>query len=179
MGGDSLGKVGEREVNLVAVVIPVAVTAGVEMARWRGAGKSSLFHAPLNRSSLGSDFFRRDRWKNGEAHGLVGAKGGAKWVLPDTVPACDYYREDRTPEALREIEGSRLKCDFDPEDRTLREQENAFSGLDRSAGVVKEGACCRDRALGPDQKVPPALEMAAENRERGKLVSGDNCEREW
>ena len=121
MGGDSLGKVGEREVNLVAVVIPVAVTAGVEMARWRGAGKSSLFHAPLNRSSLGSDFFRRDRWKHGEAHGLVGAKSGGKGVLPHTVPARDDYREDRASEALRKVEGPRLKCNFDPEDRTLRE----------------------------------------------------------
>ena len=97
-----------------------------------------------------TDFFRRDRWKNGEAHGLVGAKCGCKWVLPDTVPARDDYREDRTPEALRKVEGPRLKCDFDPEDRTLGEQENAFSGLDRSAGVAKERACCRDRALGPD-----------------------------
>ena len=165
MGGDSLGEVGECNINLIPVVVPVAVAAGVEMPRWRVAGKSQLFHALLDRSSLCSDFFRRDRWKNGEAHGLVGAKCGCKWVLPDTVPTRNDYREDRTPEALREIEGSRLKCDFDPEDRTLREQENAFSGLDRSAGVAKEGACCRDRALGPDQKVPPTLEMTAEKRE--------------
>ena len=71
-------------------------------------------------------------------------------MLPDTVAARDDYREDRTAEASRKVERSRLKCDFDPEDRTLGEEENAFSGLDRSAGVAKEGACCRDRALGPD-----------------------------
>ena len=150
MGGDSLGEVGECEVNLVAVVVPVAIAAGVEVPRWRCAGKSNLFHAPLNRSSLGSDFFGRDRWKHGEAHGLVGAKCGCKWVLPDTVPARDDYREDRSPEALRKVEGPRLKCNFDPEDRTLGEQKNAFSELDRSAGVAKERACCRDRAFGPD-----------------------------
>ena len=150
MSGDSLGEVGECEINLIPVVVPVAIAAGVEVPRWRGAGKSSLFHAPLDCSSSGDRLLRRDRWKNGEAHGLVGAKCGCKWVLPDTVPTRNDYREDRTPEALREIERSRLKRDFDPEDRTLREQENAFSGLDRSAGVAKEGACCRDRALGPD-----------------------------
>ena len=66
-------------------------------------------------------FFRRDRWKHGEAHGLVGAKCGGKGVLPDTVAARDDYREDRTAEASRKVEGSRLKCDFDPEDRTLGE----------------------------------------------------------
>ena len=145
-----MGEVGECEVNLVAVVIPVAVAAGVEVARWRGAGECKLFHTPLDRSSPGDGFFRRDRWKHGEAHGLVGAKCGGKGVLPDTVAARDDYREDRTAEASRKVERSRLKCDFDPEDRTLGEEENAFSGLDRSAGVAKEGACCRDRALGPD-----------------------------
>ena len=76
MGGDPLGEVWECEINIVAVVVPVAIAARVEMARWRGAGKSSLFHAPLDHSSLCSDFFRRDRWKNGEAHGLVCAKSG-------------------------------------------------------------------------------------------------------
>ena len=145
-----MGEVGECEVNLVAVVIPVAVAAGVEVARWRGAGECKLFHTPLYRSSPRQGFFRRDRWKHSEAHRLVGAKCGGKGVLPDTVSARDDYREDRTAEASRKVEGSRLKCDFDPEDRTLGEEENAFSALDGSAGVAKEGACCRDRAFGPD-----------------------------
>ena len=114
-----MGEVGECEVNLIAVVVPVAVAAGVEMARWRGAGECKLFHTPLYRSSPGDGFFRRDRWKHGEAHGLVGAKCGCKGVLPDTVAARDDYREDRTAEASRKVEGSRLKCDFDAEDRTL------------------------------------------------------------
>ena len=145
-----MGEVGECEVNLVAVVIPVTVAAGVEVARWRGAGECKLFHTPLYRSSPRQGFFRRDRWKHSEAHRLVGAKCGGKGVLPDTVSARDDYREDRTAEASRKVEGSRLKCDFDPEDRTLGEEENAFSALDGSAGVAKEGACCRDRAFGPD-----------------------------
>ena len=121
MGGDSLGEVRECEVNLIAVVVPVAVTAGVEVPRWRGTGKRSLFHAPLDRSSPGDRFLRRGRWKHREAHGLVGAKCRRKWVLPDTVPARDDYRQDRTPETLRKVEGSRLKRDFNPEDRTLGE----------------------------------------------------------
>ena len=150
MGGDSLGEVGERQVNLIAVVVPVAVAAGVEMARWRGAGECKLFHTPLDRSSPGDGFFRRDRWKHGEAHGLVGAKCGGKGVLPDTVAARDDYREDRTAEASRKVEGSRLKCDFDAEDRTLGEEENAFSALDGGAGVAQERAGGRYRALGPD-----------------------------
>ena len=47
------GEVGECKVNLIAVVVPVAVTAGVEVPRWRGAGKRSLFHTPFDRSSPG------------------------------------------------------------------------------------------------------------------------------
>ena len=116
MGGDSLGEVGEREVNLVAVVIPVTVAAGVEMARWRGASECKLFHATLDHSPPGESFFRRDGWKHGEVHGLVRAKCGCKGVLPDTVAARDDYREDRTAEASRQVKGSRLKCNFDPED---------------------------------------------------------------
>ena len=77
MGGDPLGEVWECEINIVAVVVPVAIAARVEMARWRGAGKSK----PVSCSArsflaLRRDFFRRDRWKNGEAHGLVCAKSG-------------------------------------------------------------------------------------------------------
>ena len=121
MGSNSLGEIGKREVNLVAVVIPVAVTAGVEVPRRRGAGKSSLFHAPLDRSSPGDRLLRRDRWKHREAHRLVRAKCGRKWVFPDSVPARDDNRQDRTPETLRKVEGPRLKRDFDPEDRTLGE----------------------------------------------------------
>ena len=96
-----MGEVGECKVNLVSVAVPVAVAAGVEAARWRGARESKLFHAPLDRSSPGEGFFRLDRWEHGEAHGLVGAKCGGKGVLPDTVPARDDYREDRTAEASR------------------------------------------------------------------------------
>ena len=121
MGGNSLCEVGECDINLIPVVVPVAVAAGIEVARWRGAGECKLFHTPLDRSSPRQGFFRRDRWKHGEAHGLVGAKCGGKGVLPDTVAARDDYREDRTAEASRKVEGPRLECDFDAEDRTLGE----------------------------------------------------------
>ena len=173
-----MGEVGECGVYLVAVIVPVAVAAGVEAARWRGAGESKLLHSPLDRSSLGEGFVSRDGREHDEAHGLVGAEGGTKGVLPDTVAARDDDRKDRTAETSRKVEGSRLKCDFDAQDRALGKEEDAFSGLDGSAGAAKKGAGGRDRALGPDEEVPPAREMAAENRERGELVPGDSGERE-
>ena len=99
-------------------------------------------------------------------------------MLPDAVTTRYHDRKERTTETFREVEGSGLECDFDSQDGALGKQEEALSGLDGSAGAAQECAGGRERALRPDEEVPPALEMAAENRERGDFVSGDSGERE-
>ena len=178
MAGDSLGEVGEGGVDLVAVAVPVAVAARVEVARRRGAGEGKLFHAPLDRCPPGDGFVGRDRWKHGDAHGLVGAQGGSEGVLPDTMAARDDDREERAPEAAREGEGSRLERDLDAEDGALREEEDAIPGRDGGTGLALERAGGMDRTLGADEEVPSARELAAEEREGGELVAGDGGERE-
>ena len=60
-------------------------------------------------------------------------------MLPDTMAASDDDREDGTPEASREAEGSRLKRYLDPKDGALWEEDDAISGLDGGAGAPKEG----------------------------------------
>ena len=45
-------------------------------------------------------------------------------------------------------------------------------------GAAIERACGADRALRADEEVPPAHELAAEEREGGELVAGDGGERE-
>ena len=176
MAGDSSGEVGEGGVDLVAVGVPVAVAARVEVARGRGAGKGKLFHAPLERCSPGDGFVGRDGWEYGDAHGLVDAQRGSEWVLPDAMAARDDDREERAAEAAREVEGPRLECDLDAEDGALGEEEDAVPGLDGSASLAMEGAGGGDRALGADEEVPPARELAAEERERGEFVAGDGGE---
>ena len=140
MAGDPLGEVGEGVVDLVAVAVPVAIAAGVEVPRWRGAGEGKLFHAPLDVYSPGDRFVGRDGREHGDAHGLVGAQGGGEGVLPDTVAARDDDWEERAAEAAREAKRSRLECDLDAEDRALREQEDALPGLDGGAGR-RDRAC--------------------------------------
>ena len=173
-----MGKVGERYVYLVSVAIPEAVLTRIEVAGWRSAGNGKLFHAPFDRSLPGDGFFRRDRWQDDEAHGLIGAKRGRKWVLPNTVSASDNDGENRSAEPSRKIEGSGLKCDFDSEDRTLREQEDTFSVLDGRAGTAKKRAGRWSRTFGPDEEVPPASEMAAQKRERDELGPSNHGQRQ-
>ena len=128
--------------------------------------------------SPGDGFVGRDGREHGDAHRLVGAQGGGEGVLPDPVPARDDDGEERAAEAAREAKRPRLERDLDAEDRALGEQEDAVSGLDGRARAAMERAGGRHRALGADEQVPPARELAAEEREGGELVAGDGGERE-
>ena len=92
--------------------------------------------------------------------------------------ARDHDRQKRAAEAAREVEGPALERELDAEDGALGEQQEAISGLDGCAGASVQGAGGGDGALGADQEVPPARELAAELREGGELVARDGGERE-
>ena len=155
-----------REVNLIAVVVPVAVAAGVEMPRWRVAGKSQpvscsaqslLAGRATSSGGTGGSTVRLMDWLVRS----VGVNGCSQTRCP---PVTTIGRIGR-PRRLRKVEGPRLKCDFDPEDRTLREQENAFSGLDRSAGR-REGASVLSRS-GARAGLRGAARAQGDRREAG------------
>ena len=99
-------------------------------------------------------------------------------VLPDTMAARHDDREERAAEAAREVEGSGLECDLDAEDGPLGEEEDAVPCLDGSADLALKRAGGMDRALGADEEVPPARQLAAEEGEGGEFVAGDGGEQE-
>ncbi len=178
MAGYPPGELGESGVDLVAITVPVAVAIGLEVSRWRGADESKLFHAALDRCSPRDDFIWRDRWEDGDAHRPVLAQRRCEGVLPDSVAARNDDRQERAAEATRERERSGLECDFDAEDGALGEEEDALPGSNGSAGAAMEASCGGDRALGANEEVPSAPELAAEQREGGELVASDGRERE-
>ena len=88
-------------------------------------------------------------------------------MLPGAVGATDDDGEDGAPELIGEVEGAGLEREFDAEDGALREEQEAVASIDRLAGTSVEGAGGVDRAFGVDEKVSPAGELAAEEREGG------------
>ena len=82
------------------------------------------------------------------------------------------------PRRRARLKAPALERELDAEDRALGEEEEAVAGLDGCAGASVQGAGGGDGALGADQEVPAARELAAELREGGEFVARDGGERE-
>ena len=135
MLGDPLVQVGEGRIDLVWVVVPPAVSLGLE-ASDRGPDDVECppLHLSLECGRLGDRGVAGSGGKPLEANGAAQMEGRIVGMLPDEMTAGEYDGKERPIEALGESEGAGAERRLDAEDRSLGEYDEALAASEHRRG---------------------------------------------